>query len=70
MISTQQIAVIALVLSQILPVFGITVASEALETTIQALVAIGSGIWVWYTNKKLHKAIEVGGVATLGGFRA
>lgn len=44
--STTYIAVIVNVLAFVLPHLGITVGNDALTTTVQTVVVIGSGVWV------------------------
>lgn len=46
--STTIIAVIVQLLSLGLPKLGITVGSEELTGTLQTIVLIGSGLWIWY----------------------
>jgi hypothetical protein len=60
MISTTYLAVIVNVLSVILPKLGVEVGSEALTTTLQTLVVIGSGFWV------LLQRYQRGDVTVLG----
>lgn len=45
--STTIIAVIVNLLAIILPLFGVTIGSDALTTTVQTIFAIGSGLWIW-----------------------
>ena len=42
-----------------LPYLGITVGDAALTTTIQTLVAVATGLWVWY-QRTLPRKSEVG----------
>lgn len=68
--STQYIAIIVNLLVVILPLFGVTVESQQLETTIQTITAIITGIWVMYQRTTLVKAENgVGDVNILGGRR-
>lgn len=46
--STKVIASIATLLVTFLPMFGIELGAEAITTTVQSVVVIGSAIWVWY----------------------
>ncbi len=57
--STQYLAILINLLTTFLPLVGITVESKALETTIQTLVAVGTGLWVLYQRNMLRK-VEVG----------
>ena len=58
--STTIIAVIINLLSMLLPKIGVSVESQSLETTIQTLVAVVTGVWIWY------KRVKVGDVNALG----
>lgn len=68
--STQIVAVILNLLVVILPLFGVTVESDRLETTIQTLVAVGTGAWIWFQRTQLRK-VESGETSdvTVGGFK-
>ena len=46
MFSTTYFAAAVTILSQVLPLLGINVGSDALTTTIQTIVAIVAGLWV------------------------
>jgi len=50
--STTISAVILQMLAVILPWFGITIGTEALTTTIQTIVLIGGGLWIWFERAK------------------
>lgn len=52
----------AAVLSQLLPLIGVSVGTEALTTTLQTLIAIGAGLLVMYRQ-------VTNGRSTLGGMR-
>ena len=58
--STTISAVIINLLSVILPLMGITVGSDALTTTIQTIIALGTGLWIW------KERVKKGGVNILG----
>lgn len=58
--STTIIAVIVNLLAAILPKIGVQVGTEALTSTIQTLVLIVSGLWVWYQR------VQKGDVSPLG----
>ena len=58
--STTILATIINLAVTLLPLIGITVDSTSLETTIQTLVALGTGIWIWYQR------VKSGGVSKLG----
>ena len=54
--STTITAVIFMVLAQVLPLIGVEFSSEALTTTVQVLIAVGGGLWIWYrklTNSEI-----------------
>lgn len=50
--STTIVAVIVNLLSVGLPYIGVTVGSDQLTGTIQTLVAIATGLWIWYQRVK------------------
>ena len=50
--STTISAVIINLLAVILPLMGITIGSDALTTTIQTIIALGTGIWIWIRRVK------------------
>jgi hypothetical protein len=58
--STTIIATIASILVTLLPHLGITVGSEQLTTTIQTVVVVISGIWIWY------RRVAIGDISILG----
>lgn len=58
--STTIVAVVLNLLATVLPWLGITVGSDQLTTTVQTLVLVGSGIWIWY------RRVGVGDVNALG----
>ena len=49
-------ATIANLLATILPLIGIQIGSDDLTKTIQVIVAIVTGLWVWYQRTTLQKA--------------
>lgn len=55
--STQVIAVIITLLATFLPKLGITIGTEALTTTIQSILVVGSGLWIWY--QRVHNLSRV-----------
>lgn len=67
--STQILAVIINLLSVGLPLLGINLGNDALTTTVQTLVAFGTGLWIWYRRTTLQKAPEGEGDVTAGGIR-
>lgn len=60
MYSSTIAAVILNILVTVLPWLGINIGSDQLTTTVQTLVAIGTGIWIWYQRTKLVSAKTVG----------
>lgn len=58
--STTISAVLVNLLSVLLPYLGVTAGSEQLTTTIQTLIAIGSGLWIW------KERVAKGGVSKIG----
>lgn len=61
MYSTTYVAVIVNILSMLLPKIGVTIGTEQLTSTLQVLVAIGSGLWVLIQRHK-QGDITVAGV--------
>lgn len=41
-------SVVLQLLAVILPLLGVNVGSEALTTTVQTIVVVGTGLWIWY----------------------
>jgi uncharacterized membrane protein len=58
--STQIIAVVVIILVQLLPKLGITVDSASLTSTIQTIVSIVAGLWIWYQRVTKLKRVEHG----------
>lgn len=54
------ISALVLVLSQVLPFFGIAVESEALMTTIQTIIAVSVGFIVMYRQIVTRKSTIAG----------
>lgn len=65
--STQVISVIILLLSQLLPLIGITVESADLEKTIQVIVAVATGGWIWWQRVTKLRKSDTSDVNALGG---
>jgi len=59
--STTIISVFTLLLTQLLPLIGVQVGSDQLTATIQTLVAVATGVWIWVQR------VKVGDVGVLGG---
>lgn len=59
--STTISAVVINLLAVILPLMGVTVGSDALTTTVQTVIAIGTGLWIWVAR------VKKGDVNILGG---
>lgn len=65
--STQIIAVVINLLATLLPLIGVQVGTDQLTNTIQVLVAIGTGVWIWYKRTTLQEApFGKGDVTALG----
>lgn len=58
--STTIASVIINLLSVGLPLIGVRVESDALTTTIQTVIAVITGAWIWYQR------VQVGDVTKLG----
>lgn len=58
--STTITAVIIQLLVVLLPLVGIDVGTEALTTTVQTIVLLGSGLWIW------KERLSRGDVSVLG----
>jgi len=58
--STTIIAVIINLLSVGLPYIGVTIGSGDLTTTVQTLVAVLTGIWIWF------RRVQVGDISVAG----
>lgn len=54
--STTIVAVIINFLSMGLPYLGISLGNDQLTATVQTLVALATGIWIWYQRTTLQKA--------------
>lgn len=63
--SSTVLSVIVSMAAMILPTLGITVESKALETTIQTILVLATGLWVWYR----HVADSGGKLTVFGGTR-
>jgi uncharacterized membrane protein len=66
--STTILSVIILLLSQLLPLIGVTVDSQALESAIQTIVVVITGITIWIQRLKLRRLSvrEISDVNVLG----
>lgn len=58
--STTILSSIVSILAVVLPLLGIDVGSEQLTTTIQTILIVGSGLWVW------KERVARGDVSVLG----
>lgn len=58
--STTIIAVIINTLSMVLPYLGISVASTDLTNAVQVIIAIATGVWIWYQRATNLKAVPAG----------
>ena len=59
-ISTTILAVVVNLLATGLPLIGISIGTESLETTVQTIVAIATGVWIW------RERVKVGDVNVAG----
>lgn len=70
MFSTQIIAVFINLIVQVLPYFGIVdIGTEQLTNTVQVLVAIATGLWIWYQRTTLKKVGKQESDVTLVGLK-
>lgn len=58
--STTIASVFVSILAMILPYFGVSVGSDQLTQTVQTVIVIAAGIWIWY------RRVQSGGVSALG----
>lgn len=58
--SQTYVSIFIMFLAQVLPMFGFTIGSSELTTTVTTLVTLGSGLWV------LVRRYQAGGVKLLG----
>lgn len=65
--SSQVVAVIVIILAQILPKMGITLSTEELTSTIQVIITLASGLWIWYQRVTKLRRTETPDVNVLGG---
>jgi len=61
--STTVVLLIAQLLVVILPVFGVQVDNASVTNSLQTIVTIVTGLWVWY----LH--VKQGGLTFFGGIK-
>ena len=54
--STTISAVIVNLLATILPLLGIQIGTDQLTTTIQVIIALATGLWIWFQRTKLQAA--------------
>lgn len=54
------IAVFINLLATVLPLLGVNLGNEALTTTVQTVVAIITGLWIW------TRRVQAGGVNVVG----
>lgn len=52
---------LVLILSQVLPMLGVEVGSEQLTNTIQTIIAIVAGLYIWYRRVRRGDVNAVGG---------
>lgn len=69
--STSVVAIVVNLLVTLLPYIGVKVDGGSIDTTIQTLTAIVTGIWLWVQNRRLNTALAgTGKEVTLGGLKA
>ena len=54
---------------QLLPLIGVNVGPEELTSTVQVLVAVVSGIWIWYNRTLLKKVGKAESDVNLAGLK-
>jgi hypothetical protein len=54
------VAVILNLLATLLPLLGIQIGSDSLTTTIQTIVAIGTGLFIWYKRYQKGDITKIG----------
>lgn len=59
--STTIIAVITNLLVTVLPLVGITIGGDAVQTTVQTVVAVATGLWIW-GQRVQHDDINLFGI--------
>lgn len=67
--STTIAAVLINLLATLLPFIGVNAGSEQLTTTVQTLVAIGTGIYIWYRRTKMVAVSSGNGDVTAAGIK-
>lgn len=67
--STQVIAVIINMLVMVLPFLGVNVGTVELTTTVQTIVALATGAWIWYQRTKLQEAPDGIGDVNFAGVK-
>ena len=58
--STTIIAVLVNLVITLLPLIGVEIGSEAMETTVQTITAIATGVWIWIQRTRLQE-VPIGG---------
>lgn len=46
------VSVFILLASQVLPLIGVTIGNDQLTSAVSTIVAIGTGLWIWYRRVK------------------
>lgn len=55
------VSIVVMVLAAILPHFGITIGNEALTTTVETIIELGLGTFVYFRHKKVVGAANAVG---------
>lgn len=56
-------AVIINLLATVLPLIGVKIGDDQLTNAIQVIIAIATGVWIWY------RRVQAGGVTAYGSRR-
>ena len=57
------VVVFVIIMAHVLPMIGLNIGSDQLTTTVQTIVDIGGGIYIWYRRVKVGD-VTVAGVRT------
>jgi hypothetical protein len=68
-LSSQNVAVIINLIAVGLPYIGVHASTPDITTTIQTIVAILTGAWIWYKRTQLQQAPNNVGDVTFAGIK-